>query len=90
MYRAGVESILGLRRSGTTFAVDPCIPSAWPAYHITWRVMATRYEIAVSNPDRRCGGVVAATLDGASVGHRAIPLVDDGQVHDVRIVLGAA
>jgi cyclic beta-1,2-glucan synthetase len=90
MYRAGVESILGLRRSGTTFAVDPCIPSAWPAYHITWRFMATRYEIAVSNPDRRCGGVVAATLDGASVGHRAIPLVDDGQVHDVRIVLGAA
>ena len=32
MYRAGIESILGLRRSGPTFAVDPCIPSAWPDY----------------------------------------------------------
>ena len=30
MYRAAVESLLGLRRTGATFAVDPCIPSAWP------------------------------------------------------------
>ena len=26
MYRAGLESILGLRRRGETFVIDPCIP----------------------------------------------------------------
>ena len=31
MYRAGLESILGLRRRGETFIVDPCIPSSWPS-----------------------------------------------------------
>ncbi len=89
MYRAGVESILGLRRSGSAFAVDPCIPSAWPEYHIAWQCLETRYNILVSNPERRCRGVHAATLDGAAVNHLAIPLCNDGRVHEVRVVLGA-
>ncbi len=37
LYRAGIESILGLKRRGATFVVDPCIPSTWPEYSITWR-----------------------------------------------------
>jgi cyclic beta-1,2-glucan synthetase len=88
MYRTGLESILGLRRSGSTFAMDPCIPSSWPEYAIVWRFGGTRYEITVSNPERRCRGVVQAELDGAQVDPRAIPLVDDGASHEVRLVLG--
>ena len=42
---------------GTTFAIDPCIPSSWPEYRITWRFLDSRYEITVSNPARRCRGV---------------------------------
>jgi cyclic beta-1,2-glucan synthetase len=89
MYRAGLESILGLRRRGATFIVDPCIPSLWTEYQIFWRYLDTRYEITVSNPDRRCRGVVKAELDGATVGAGAIPLVNDGGVHRVLVVLGS-
>ena len=32
MYRAGLESILGLKRHGASFELDPCIPAAWPEY----------------------------------------------------------
>ena len=88
MYRAGLESILGLRRRGATFEMDPCIPSSWPEYAIVWRFGRTRYEIAVSNPERRCRGIAEAELDGAPVDPRAIPLVDDGGTHQVRLVLG--
>jgi cyclic beta-1,2-glucan glucanotransferase len=88
MYRAGLESILGLRRHGATFEVDPCIPASWPGYAITWRIRATRYEIAVSNPDGRCRGIASAELDGAPVDPRAVPIVEDGAVHVVRVVLG--
>ena len=88
MYRAGLESMLGLRRRGDTFSIDPCIPSSWPSYEITWRVQSTRYEISVSNPDRQCRGVLTATLDGVSMDVAAIPLVDDGRTHNVQIVLG--
>jgi cyclic beta-1,2-glucan synthetase len=52
MYRAGIESILGLRRRGETFVVDLCIPRRG-LDTITWRFLDSRYEIAVS-PQRRC------------------------------------
>jgi cyclic beta-1,2-glucan synthetase len=90
MYRAGLESILGLRRHGETFELDPCIPAAWPEYGITWRFGGTRYEISVTNPERRCRGIHSARLDGVAVDARAIALVDDGGTHDVRVVLGGA
>jgi cyclic beta-1,2-glucan synthetase len=90
MYRAGVESILGLRRHGDTFEVDPCIPTSWPGFELSWRFGGTRYEITVTNPERRCRGVGAAELDGAAVDPHLIPLVDDGGRHEVRVVLGAA
>jgi len=88
MYRAGLESILGLRRLGSTFEMDPCIPSSWPEFAIVWRYGRTRYEIAVSNPEARCRGIAEAELDGATIDPRAIPLVDDGGTHELRLVLG--
>src|SRR4029453_14669313 len=88
MYRAAIESILGLRRRGTHFGIDPCIPSAWPAYEITWRVETTRYVISVSNPGGLCRGVAESSLDGVGVNPAAIPLVLDGGTHHVRIRLG--
>jgi len=90
LYRAGLESMLGLRRRGGTFSLEPCVPSSWPAYEIEWRVGCTRYRIAVSNPDRYCRGVLSATLDGRATDAGAIPIVDDGETHEVRVVLGRA
>jgi cyclic beta-1,2-glucan synthetase len=89
MYRAGIESIVGLRRRGSAFQLDPCIPSSWPAYAVTWRFGGTRYEITVTNPQRRCRGVARAELDGVAVDRRAIPLVDDGATHRLSVVMGA-
>src|ERR1051325_9152882 len=37
MYRAAVEACLGLRVEGSTFAIDPCIPSVWPEYSLVWQ-----------------------------------------------------
>jgi cyclic beta-1,2-glucan synthetase len=93
LYRAGLESILGFQRHGATLKIDPCIPTSWPEFSITWRHGAegrTRYEITVTNPKRRCRGVASATLDGDRVDPNAIPLVDDGETHVVKVVLGEA
>jgi cyclic beta-1,2-glucan synthetase len=88
MYRAGLESILGLRRHGQTFEVNPCIPSNWPEYSASWRFGSTVYEITVTNPSRRCRGVAEAILDGVAVSADAIPISTDGSTHTVRVVLG--
>ena len=88
MYRAGLESMLGLGRRGATFSIDRRIQSLWPGYEIVWRVHNTRYEISASNPERRCRGVARAELDGAVVNAAAIPLIEDGGIHQVRLVSG--
>ena len=88
MYRLGLESILGLRRRGRCFAIAPCVPGSWDGFVVRWRHGQSLYEISVENPGRRSRGVAEAVLDGARVDARAIPLVDDGAVHRLRVVMG--
>ena len=78
----------GSRGARATFAIDPCIPAAWPGYSLTWRLGATRYEIEVENPGHRSRGVAEAWLDDRPVDPRAVPLLDDGRHHRVRAVMG--
>ena len=49
-----------------------------------------RSVIAVENPNGVSRGVVSAEVDGVAVTSEgaAIPLVDDGATHKVRVVLG--
>jgi cellobiose phosphorylase len=88
MYRLGLESILGLRRRGRSFAVAPCVPGSWAGFVVRWRHGESLYEITVENPGRRSRGVAEAILDGARVDPGAVPLVDDGAVHRLRVVMG--
>ncbi len=88
MYRAGLEAILGVRRRGDTFALEPCIPATWPRFSVILRLGATRYEITVENPERKSRGVVHVELDGLQIDSAAIPFTDDGGSHLVRAVIG--
>ena len=88
LYRAGLESILGLRARGDRFMIDPCVPSSWQKFEITWRHGASTYDIAITNPDRVWRGVVRVELDGQVVDFKAIPLVDDGKQHLVQVRMG--
>ncbi|MFN2110748.1 MAG: GH36-type glycosyl hydrolase domain-containing protein, partial [Anaerolineae bacterium] len=89
MYRLGVEAILGLHRTGDALRIDPCIPKEWPSYEVTYRDGETVYHIHVENPDGECHGVTTVTLDGESVERNAIPLLADGNPHEVHVVIEA-
>jgi cellobiose phosphorylase len=88
MYRLGLESILGLRRRGRTFTVAPCVPAPWDRFVMRWRCGRSVYEITVENPERKNRGVAEAVLDGARVNPHSIPLIEDGQVHHLRVTMG--
>ena len=90
MYRAAIEALLGLRRHGTTFSVAPTIPAMWPKFSIQWKMGRTSYHISVVNPDHRCSDVRSAELDGRPIDPNAIPLLDDGESHQVLIEMGQA
>jgi len=94
MYQAGLEAILGFRLRGTTLALEPCIPRAWPGYRVDFRYRSARYQIVVDNPQGVSRGVASIELDGRALegeGEGAtIALVDDGATHAVRVVLGGS
>jgi cyclic beta-1,2-glucan synthetase len=89
MYQAAVQALLGLRRTGATLSISPCIPTVWPEYSLVWRLGTSRYRFAVTNPDHLSRGVAHATLDGIDVDPNAIPIAADGADHDVQVVIGA-
>jgi cyclic beta-1,2-glucan synthetase len=90
MYRAGIESILGLRRQGEFLVVDPCMPKYWPRFEMTYRSGTTRYHFVVENPHGLNRGIVSAEFDGKSVNPTPlqIGLINDNKTHTIRAVLG--
>ncbi|MFI5197049.1 MAG: GH36-type glycosyl hydrolase domain-containing protein [Thermoanaerobaculia bacterium] len=90
LYRAAIESLLGLRREGEVLRIAPCVPSSWPGYSVSLRIGRTLWEIRIENPNGRTGGLAELTVDGELVPGNGVPLVNDGACHRVRGVLGAA
>jgi cellobiose phosphorylase len=88
MYRLGIEAILGLKRMGERLAIDPCIPSDWANFELTYSDNQTLYIIRVSNPQHVNRGVIQTTIDGTIVPNGSIPLLKDGGRHEVQIELG--
>jgi cyclic beta-1,2-glucan synthetase len=89
MYRGGIEWILGLRIRGMVLSIDPCIPRNWPSYTMEFRYHSSTYKIKVENPSSVSKGVALTELDGRILAGAAnIPLVEDGKVHQIRVVLG--
>jgi cyclic beta-1,2-glucan synthetase len=82
LYRLGVEQLLGLRREGQDLIVAPVLPPEWPGFEARYTIGATSYRITVARGER-----FAMSLDGADLPDGRIPLRDDGDTHEVRVVL---
>ena len=90
MYRAGLESLLGVTRRGDTLHVAPCIPPRWPGFRVRYRHGSAIYEINVENPRAVAHGVASIDVDGVRLAHpeQGFALHDDAQTHQVNVVLG--
>jgi cellobiose phosphorylase len=84
LYRLGIEQLLGLRRSGDTLTVAPCLPPEWPGYQATYKVGEATYHITVE----RELGTGTVTLDGVELRDNQIPLSRDAGTHEVLIIIG--
>jgi cyclic beta-1,2-glucan synthetase len=88
LYRVGLEGILGFTKRGERLTLDPCVPSSWSDFEIEYRYSDSVYRIAVKNPAGVEKGVASITLDGSPT-DGWIPLVSDGQHHEVIVTMGA-
>ncbi|MBV9697360.1 MAG: glycosyl transferase, partial [Gammaproteobacteria bacterium] len=90
LYRAGIESILGLRLLGEELAISPCIPRAWRRFDVDIWYGRTQYHILVTNPFGASAGVSHAELDHLTILRPPIRirLSDDRAEHTIRVVMG--
>jgi cyclic beta-1,2-glucan synthetase len=90
LYRAGTEEILGLRLTGPSLHLDPCIPESWPGFEVTLRRGSTRFDIRVENPGGVAKGIASARMDGTDVTGRPLrfDLAEDGESHEILVVMG--
>jgi cyclic beta-1,2-glucan synthetase len=90
LYRAILESVLGIHRLGDRVEVNPCIPPDWKQYEVTYQFQSAVYRIHVENPIGAESRVRAVWLDDDPLPEHSFPLLDDGRTHQVRVVLGQA
>ena len=88
MYRLGIEAILGITRQGNLLNINPCIPRNWPGFKVDYRFGTAHYMINVENPNGINRGVKHVSLDGNPLPESLIPLVDNGQTHEVHVLMG--
>jgi cyclic beta-1,2-glucan synthetase len=86
-YRLGVEYILGLKLHGDHFTIEPCIPSHWPGYSMTFRYRNSRYHISVEAAFGATREAELVELDGSPLPDGRVPLVNDGKTHEVRLLM---
>ena len=90
LYRAGMEAILGFNLQGDYLFMNPCIPTTWPRFEISFKYRSARYDITVENPAAVSRGVLHTVVDGVRLpeGLSRILLLNDGTTHEVRMTLG--
>jgi cyclic beta-1,2-glucan synthetase len=88
LYRVMLESILGFQLRGSRLRIDPCISRAWPSFTIVYRHRSATYHIRVENPHGVERGVAEVNVDGQRQEGKEVVLQDDGQAHELRVVLG--
>jgi cyclic beta-1,2-glucan synthetase len=90
LYRAGLESILGIRTAGDQLLIQPCIPRAWRRFDVDYYFGRTVYHITVTNPFGATNGISHAELDHLTILRPPIriTMLDDQAEHTLRVVMG--
>jgi len=89
MYRAGIESILGIHVRGDTLEINPCLPQDWDGYKVKYQHHETSYEIQIDNPRHVSQGIASIEVDGEKyLKSLSISLKNDGKPHRIRVILG--
>ena len=87
-YQAATQHILGIVPTYNGLRIDPCIPSCWDGFQLARRFRQAVYQIEVRNPEHVGHGVRSASVDGQSIQGNLVPILEEGQVHRVEVVLG--
>jgi cellobiose phosphorylase len=83
-YRAILEYVLGVRISGDTLRISPCVPPEWDEFEVFLKLPQIDYVIRMN---RVAASEAALLLDGVPVAGDSVQLIRDGLRHVVEINL---
>jgi len=86
MYRAVLESVLGIHISGNTLRLLPCMPDGWTEFEVELVLPGVDYVIRVA----RTAGAAGLSVDGVAVTGDSITLLRDDRPHRVELHLSEA
>jgi cyclic beta-1,2-glucan synthetase len=84
MYRIWIEEVLGFRRRGDRFTVDPAIPDEWEGFELTYRHGSTTYEVVVRRGE---SPEIVVEVDGEGVPGGFVSLTEAGGTRHVNVVI---
>ena len=87
-YQAATQYILGIAPAHDGLRIDPCIPRRWDGFKLVRRFRGAVYQIEVENVDHVAKGVKSVRVDGQLIEGNLIPILEEGQVHKVEVVMG--
>ncbi|MCE5272357.1 hypothetical protein LLH00_13850 [bacterium] len=87
LFKALTSHMLGVRADYNGLLIDPCLPSAWKRASLERSFRGVRYRVEIENPEGRQTGVRRITLDGREVQGQLLPLLVDGGVHEVKVLM---
>ena len=87
-FYAITQFILGIQPDYDGLLVDPCIPNDWKGFKVSRKFKGAEYHIEVQNPNGVSKGVKEIIVDGKSQASNLIPLFEDGEDHEVKVIMG--
>ena len=85
LFKTLSSHMLGVRAEYKGLLIDPCMPSHWKTASIKRTFRGAHYHVTIENPDGKQTGVSSITLDGKPVEGNILPVLDDGELHDVKV-----
>ena len=87
IYKAGIESILGLNIINNTLEINPCVPKYWKNFSIQYKYKSSLYNIKVENPNQKNSGVYKVKVNGEEIKNKKIKLLDNNKIYDIEIIM---
>ena len=87
-YQAATQYLLGILPTYAGLRMDPCIPAAWDGFKVTREFRGAVYHIEVENPDHVCKGVKSVWVDGQQIEGNVVPVFEQGETHQIKVLMG--
>lgn len=85
LYKAGIETILGLTIKKGMLSVEPCIAKEWKEYSMIYQYKSSTYYIKVRNPNGKNTGVASFKVNGEEIKEKQIKLIDNGKRYEIEV-----